>query len=227
MSMLDGILPSIDPDTLLDVGCGCGHFTRSLDIHCAGIVAVDPDLSFIPEWRDIRDSSTVCFSCMDGTRLAFADNSFSAVLQRDALHHTADWMHVIDEMMRVSSAHVLIEEPIDDLRSDGKRNAFKAQNLFLELQQEVEYPHFRHLQPEDLTSYIQTKGTVVETRTRRVDVTVPFDEFFDSFDRFAARSARESYWLDRLEAFRLSLGTGVLCDDDRFLLVATKRRVGA
>jgi hypothetical protein len=125
-------------------------------------------------------------------------------------------------MLRVSSKHVLIEEPFDELRSVEKRNTVEAQGLFLELQREVGYPHYRHLEAKELVSYVQARATIVETRTERSDELVSFGKFFDSFARFAAQSARESYWRDRLEAYRASLGTGGLCEDDRLLLVATK-----
>jgi hypothetical protein len=159
---------------------------------------------------------------MDGRTLAFADNTFSLVLERDTLHHIADWTQALDEMVRVSYKHVVIEEPVDDLRSVEKRNTFKAQSLLLELQREVGYPHYRHLAAEDLASHVQARASVVEARTEKRDARIPFEEFLDSFDRFAAQSARESHWHDRLEAFRTSLGTSGLCEDDRLLLVATK-----
>jgi hypothetical protein len=125
-------------------------------------------------------------------------------------------------MLRVSSKHILIEEPIDDLRSAEKRNTLEAQGLFLELQKEVGYPHYRHLSPKELVSYVETRASVIEVRSEKCDELVSFEEFFHSFARFAAQSARESYWLERLEAYRISLGGGGLCEDDRLLLVAAK-----
>ena len=227
MPLLDAVLASVEPHSVLDVGCGCGHFTRSLGTHCTHIVAIDPDLSLPPTWRGSRDGSTVRFCCMDGRALAFADNTFSLVFARDALHHTKGWTQVIDEMVRVSSKHVLIEEPIDDLRSVEKRNTFMAQDLLLELQREVGFPHYRHLSSADVLSHIQTRATVADTHIHRSDARISFEEFFRSFDHFVAQSARETYWRDRLKAFRSSLAIDEFCDDDRFLLVAAKGRAGA
>lgn len=220
--MLDAALASVKPNTVLDVGCGCGHFTESLCDHCSSIIAIDATPSFMSRWRNLSDRCFIQFCCMDGKNLAFADNTFSAVLERDTLHHIANWRGAIDEMLRVSSKHLLIEEPIDDLRSVEKRNSFDAQGLFLELQREVGYAHYRHIGAEELVSYIERRATVVEVRVEKCDELIPFDKCFDSFSRFAAQSARESYWIERLETYRASLGTGGLCEDDRLLLVATK-----
>ncbi len=219
--MLRDILATVKPDTVLDVGCGRGYNTSALDIPTARIVAADPDLALIPRWRERVDGSTVRFCCMDGTSLAFADNTFALAFESHALHHTAKWKQVIEEMVRVAARHVVIEEPIDDLRSVEKRNAFAAQRLFLELQQEVGYPHYQHLAAEDMISYIQTKASAVDVQTEKRDTRIAFEEFFGSFDRFAARSTREAYWQDRLASFRASLGPQGLCEDDRLLIVAT------
>jgi SAM-dependent methyltransferase len=227
MSLLEAILASVEPHTVLDVGCGCGDLAKSLRADRTRVVAIDPDLSLAPRWRDRRDGSTVQFCCMDGRFLAFADNTFSLVFERDALHHTRDWTQVIDEMVRVSSKHLLIEEPIDDLRSIEKRNTFMAQALLLELQREVGFPHYQHLSSADLLSYVQTRATVTGIRTERSDARIPFEEFFASFDHFVAQSDRTTYWRNRLRAFRSSLATSEFCDDDRFLLVATKGRACA
>lgn len=220
--VLDAFLASMKPDTLLDVGCGCGQFTESLGHHCTRIVAIDAVPELISKWRNVRAGSSLRFSCMDGRTLAFTDDTFSAVLERDTLHHISGWTQVIDEMVRVSSKYVLIEEPVDDLRSVEKRNTFEAQNLLLELQQEVGYPHYQHLAADDLISHVQSRASLVETHIEDRDGQVSVEEFFSSFAWFATQTARESYWHDRLEAFRSALGTGGLCEDDKLLLVATK-----
>jgi len=227
MSMLFQILPSVKPGNALDVGCGCGQFTNSLCSRRANIVAIDPDPSLIPRWRELRANSSLRFCCMDGRALAFGDNAFPLVLERDALHHTSDWTQVIDEMVRVSSIHILIEEPIDDLRSVEKRNTFEAQCLLLELQKEVGFPHFQHLAVEDLISHVRTRASVVQTQTDRNDARISFEKIFASFNQFAVQSARQSYWCDRLEAFRSSLRGSELCEDDRILLVLTKNHARA
>lgn len=221
MSMLEKALAALSPRTVLDVGCGCGRVASSIQSYCRRIVAVDVSASLIPRWRDLGKSTTLRFCCMDGRTLAFRDKSFSLVLARDTLHHATDWTTLVDEIERTSSRHLIIEEPFDDLRSAEKRNTFEAQGLLLELQREVGYSHYRHLSIDALVSYVQKAASVTNVHIEKCDKIVSFDEFFFSFDWFAGQSARPSYWHDRLEGFRTSLGRGGLCEDDRVLLVAS------
>jgi SAM-dependent methyltransferase len=223
VSQLEEVVQSLRPASVLDVGCGCGrHLTSLLSQHCARVFAIDV-VSYTSRWRELMRSRGIQFCRMDASALAFPRDTFPLVLARDALHHIERWPHALSEMLRVSSARVLIEEPVDELRSPAKQRTYEAQGLLLELQQEVGYSHYRHLKPEALLSSVRSQARVLEVKLDRCDTPVAFDEFFESYSVFASQSGREEYWLGRLEELRSRFHGAALSDDDRLtVLVAAK-----
>ena len=222
ISPLKETVRSLHPTALLEIGCGCGrHLTSSLTDLCDRVVATDiaPNES---RWQDISGTSPIRFLRMDATALGFTDNSFPLVLERDTLHHISRWPEALSEMVRVSSDLILLEEPVDDLRSAAKQRTQAAQELFLELQAEVGYSHYRHLDPDELLSTIQGLACVINVHTNRRDTPVTFDEFFRDFSVFAAKSQREDYWLGQLQDLRSRFDGASLCKADRLTVLASK-----
>ncbi len=125
-------------------------------------------------------------------------------------------------MLRVTTSGILIEEPLDDPRSDAKRNTMQEQRLFLELQAEVGYPHYAHVTPDQLTGYLRKQGIRFESEIIRSDEAVTFEEYSEAWAFFAEKSAREHYWLERLADFRRELGDGQLCKNDILFIAACK-----
>jgi len=71
-------------ETLLDVGCGPGHYRSSFTCQYSGI-DINPDYIRMASSRlDGR------FVVMDGTRLEFADETFDHVISVAILHHLTD-----------------------------------------------------------------------------------------------------------------------------------------
>jgi hypothetical protein len=159
---------------------------------------------------------------MDGRDIRFPDRSFDLVLERDTLHHVEEWQKMLGEMIRVSAKHILVQEPIDDPRSDEKKNAARARRLYLELQHEVGYSHYDYLSLDSLTGYFHGRGIPIESEIIRSDKLVDFDQFFGSFGDFAEKSGRRKYWLGRLESLRKELYGKKLCEEDTVFIVAMK-----
>lgn len=221
MNTLD-IVTKIKPLSVLDVGCGCGSFTVKLAPLCGRITAIDISPSLIERCRKENRRPDISYLIMDAKNIAHPDNSFDLVLERASLHHILEWQKTIDEMIRVSSKHIIIEEPIDDPRSSAKRNTILAQQLFLEIQNEVGYTHFAHLEKSSLVEYIRQKHLSAEVYVNESDKQVTFDDYFESFPFFSGKSTRKDYWLDRLESFREEMTGQTLCVSDLLLIVATK-----
>jgi hypothetical protein len=206
----------------LDVGCGCGrHSTSTLARHCDRVVAIDV-ARYISRWRELSWAHGVSFCCMDAVTLGFASGSFPLVLEATMLHHITHWAEAIGEMIRVSSGHILFQEPVDDLRSAAKRRSYEAQDLLLRLQAEVGYPHYRHLDREALLSAVERQAVVLEAELERSDAPIAFDDFFESYHAFASRSDREDYWLTQLQDLRSRFGGAALCEDDTLIVLAVK-----
>jgi len=225
-SLLEELVRSLNPASILDVGCGCGRYITSVLTHrSTRVVAIDV-ASHISSWQELMRSHGIQFCRMDATSLAFASKAFPLVIERDALHHIKQWPVALSEMLRVSSDRVLLEEPVDELRSPAKRRTYEAQKLLLELQAEVGYPHYLHLKYETLLSTVRSQAQVLEVKLDKYDTPVTFDEFFDSYSLFALQSRRDKYWLGRLEELRLRFNGAPLCEEDRLtVLVAGNTRV--
>ncbi len=223
MDRLEAWLSSLDAGSVLEVGCGCGRHSGYLTRHSLSVTAVDNAAALCERWLALRSTSPIRFCCSDARALAFRDRAFTLVVARDTLHHIGDWEQALHEMVRVSSRHVVIEEPVDDLRSDAKRRTFEAQGLFLDLQREVGFPHERHLSPGVLEACLRSIADVIAVEVTRSDRPVSLDEFYEGYGCFAARSPRDRYWLERLEALREAFRGEALCEDDRIVLVAGRR----
>ena len=220
--MLD-TLKSILPGSILDVGCGCAHFTQTLGACSPRITAVDVLRSMVPRWVDISRRTGISFCGMDATALGFRDGSFPVVVERATLPHVRNWGAVLDEMLRVSSRYVLLEEPLDDLRSDAKRRTYEAQGLLLELQTEVGLTHFRHLAREVIVLAVGLCSKVITVSVDECQKPVPFETYFESYELLAAKSARPGFWMERRDALRSRFQGQPLSHDDTLVILAEKR----
>ena len=88
-------------NSLLDVGCGTGHFTRRAEAEGAQVVGVDVDERAL-EFARRRSPETVRFLQGDATCLPFEDRSFDKVMSVAALCFVPQWQEAVAEIVRVS-----------------------------------------------------------------------------------------------------------------------------
>ncbi|MBD2690199.1 class I SAM-dependent methyltransferase [Anabaena catenula] len=111
LKLLLGLIINEDFRTVLDVGTGTGRALLYLknflpDINYRGI-------EFIPELREISISkglSSEKIDLGDARELPYPNNSFELVTAFGVLHHVANPLLVIDEMLRVSSRAIYISD---------------------------------------------------------------------------------------------------------------------
>jgi SAM-dependent methyltransferase len=211
------------PKKALDVGCGCGSFTAQAAPCCGQLLAIDFSPGLIERCMREHPLPNVTYRCVDARRLKLPDKSFDLVYERASLHHIREWHQALDEMARVSSRYVLIEEPIDDPRTLAKRNTIAAHGLYLEVQAEAGYPHFAHLQPVELEQRLLAMGLNFTIEYARSDAPVDVEEYFSQFERFADTSGRKDYWMTRLFQFKRSVAGAGLVESDNLLIVAQKQ----
>jgi SAM-dependent methyltransferase len=211
------------PSTALDVGCGCGEETVRLAQYCGEITAIDVSERLIE--RCIRENfrDNITYLHMDGKEMTLPDKSFDLVMERDSLHHVDDWQKMLREMVRVSADYILIQEPVDDPRSAGKRNAMAQQKLMLEVQHEAGYSHFEHIKADDFRIALNSLPVTWKEELTRRDELVEWREYEEPFNFFAEKSARKQYWLDRFAGLKDSLAEGELCKTDILFIVARKK----
>lgn len=194
-------IAKIKPTNLLDVGCRDGSFTVKLSPYCQHITAIDISAKAIEKAKANYIKPNIEYMCMDACKLDFADRSFDLVIEREALHHIDDWHAALDEMFRVSKGHIMIEEPLNDLRDESKKNAHITQKFFLEIQREAGYSHFEYHSVKEIADYLKQIGLKYEVEIEKDDELETWDDFFEPFDEFTSKTKRPDYWRKRLDEF--------------------------
>lgn len=207
-------LQLVKPQRLLDIGCGCGEFTKEISPYCKHITAIDVSERLIERCKKENNITNIEYFCKDGRYTGLPDKSFDCVLVRASLHHMTSWDKQIDEMLRLSNKYVLVVEPLDDDRSLEKRNLNEAQNLYLEVQHNAGYEHYNHIKEKALLEYFNTRGIMYECLIDKFDDTIEFDEYFSMYENFANKTSKKDYWMKRLNEFRIKLNGGKLCTND-------------
>lgn len=133
------LLPDVDGRTVLDAGCGLGHYAAWFAERGASVVGIDASTEALATARD-RCGDEVTFHRQDLTeRFEFAaDGTFDLVFSNLVLDHVEEWRPVFSEFARV-------------LRSDGLL-------VFSTIHPLRRYLNHR----EELESYYETEGYVVE-----------------------------------------------------------------
>jgi SAM-dependent methyltransferase len=86
--------------TVLELGCGTGHFTRELARSGADIVAVDVSPELLAIARADRCASNVRYEIQNACALGYSDATFNSVVGSSVLHHL-DTKEALCEIYRV------------------------------------------------------------------------------------------------------------------------------
>lgn len=91
--------------SMLEIGCGTGHFTRWLAEGCARVVGLDASRAMLAEaaWRD-----GIPYVRGDAEALPFPDRSFDLVALVTALEFVADPERALREAVRVARSGLLV-----------------------------------------------------------------------------------------------------------------------
>ncbi len=100
--LLFGALEPRPGESLLDIGCGTGFFTRKMAGVVSGkIVGVDINQKWI-EYARRKNSARISYAAADARRLPFADNAFDLVMSVAALCFVNDMDAAVKEMIRTA-----------------------------------------------------------------------------------------------------------------------------
>lgn len=112
--LLSYVVPRPD-DVVLDVAAGTGLVSRALADKVASVAAVDSTAAMVAQGRERaadEGHQNLEFVLGSAEHLPFADASFTMVVTRFSLHHFADPVPPVDEMVRVlrSGGRVVIKD---------------------------------------------------------------------------------------------------------------------
>lgn len=105
--LLDQLLTPHSGETVLDVGCGTGHFTRSFSGSAAVGWTAGADTDFAAA-RFASGRGKAAYVVADGQYLPFADRSFDLVISVTALCFMRDARRALMEMLRVARRRVAL-----------------------------------------------------------------------------------------------------------------------
>ena len=139
-------------DRLLDVGCGTGAASRSAASVAASVVGIDLSPEMIRQAQELADGlANVHFEIADSEHLPFDDETFTAVLCSNSLHHYPDPDRAVREMTRVLAPGGRLV--IGDACSD--RTAARVADVFL---RRFESGHVRLYRSDELGTFVQAAG---------------------------------------------------------------------
>jgi ubiquinone/menaquinone biosynthesis C-methylase UbiE len=166
---LDAVVELCNPHAgvkALDVATGGGHVARRLREQGAEVVTCDASPGMEPDVVALAES------------LPFADGSFDVVVTRIAAHHFEDIGKAVEEMARVASRFVVIEDML--YRTEEEQEAEKLRDA----------THVRSLSTEEWHELLESAGLEVEQE-------LFFSKTHD-FDEWLARTGCEGGDADRV-----------------------------
>lgn len=107
--LLASLLAPNPGETLLDVGCGTGYFTRQFATDAAErkVVGADIDQDML-RFADGRSERSIGFVAADARQLPFRDRSFDLVVSVTALCFIEEEKQALREMLRVARRRVVL-----------------------------------------------------------------------------------------------------------------------
>ena len=107
--LLDSLLAPTPGETLLDVGCGTGHFTRRFAANAADrkVVGADIDQDML-RFADGHSDRCIGYVAVDARQLPFRDRSFDLVVSMTALCFIEEEKQALREMLRVARRRVVL-----------------------------------------------------------------------------------------------------------------------
>jgi ubiquinone/menaquinone biosynthesis C-methylase UbiE len=154
-----------DGDTVLELGCGTGHFSAMIAERVKHLTATD----FSPEMlkratQRLGGYANVELRTEDAGHTSFADGSFGAVLAANLLHHADSAAAVVRECQRVLApgGRAVIIDCVGHGRSFWSRLKTALGRLGSRPSETEDHHHFS---PDDLAALLADAGFVVQEQT--------------------------------------------------------------
>jgi ubiquinone/menaquinone biosynthesis C-methylase UbiE len=112
-------------DTLLDIGCGDGFWTKRLSRECHMTVGLDIDMEPLSIAKATNNSESLIYTRGAAESLPFPDNHFSTIVSVCALEHFIDNKKAFAEMARVLKSGGRLALSCDSLSLRFIKNDFR------------------------------------------------------------------------------------------------------
>jgi 2-polyprenyl-3-methyl-5-hydroxy-6-metoxy-1,4-benzoquinol methylase len=150
-ALIKVLLPLIQGDHVLDIGCGMGFMTQALAAQGRKVVALDTEYEFVASALAKGRSYEAATQGVTytGDRLPFSDKAFDTAVCLDVLEHIEDDQNFLKEIRRVLQPHsrIIITTP-----------ALSA----LYGQRDVELGHYRRYDKAKVATLLAAAGLAVE-----------------------------------------------------------------
>jgi len=159
---LGQLFESVDPQSVLDVGCGEGVLvhrwaTARPQTRVVGFDLEDPVLQ--AEWEQ-RKAPNLEYRVMKAERMPFADDEFDVATAIEVLEHVPDPAHTVSEMARVAQRFLLVSVPREPLW----RGLNMARGAYIKDLGNTP-GHVNHWSKRTFASLLGRHGEVVEARS--------------------------------------------------------------
>jgi 2-polyprenyl-3-methyl-5-hydroxy-6-metoxy-1,4-benzoquinol methylase len=159
---LDDLFASVEPSSLLDVGCGEGVLTQrwALELDPRRVVGIDlADPLIAAEWER-HGAPNLAYIAQRAERLPFADGEFGLVTAIEVLEHVPDPAHSLAEMARCAQGHMLVSVPREPLW----RAVNMARGAYWRTLGNTP-GHVNHFSKAGIVELCSRHGEVIETRS--------------------------------------------------------------
>jgi SAM-dependent methyltransferase len=159
---LDDLFRSVEPRSLLDVGCGEGVLTQrwAHELEPRRVVGIDLDDPLIAAEWERRGAPNLTYIAQRAERLPFADGEFDLVTAIEVLEHVPDPAHTVAEMTRCATRHVLVSVPREPLW----RGVNMARGAYWRALGNTP-GHVNHFSKAAIVELCSRHGEVIETRS--------------------------------------------------------------
>lgn len=157
-------VPYINDRVVLDLGCGSGYGTYYLSTKGAKyIIGVDISKEVIKYCKGQYSNENLQYGTMNGSRLAFKDNSFDNVISFQVIEHIKNLDNYLSEVRRVARMFI-VSTPNKKTYNASGRNPFHIREFYLKDLQFVLQSVFQEVEMFGVypTAQIQDLGNKVE-----------------------------------------------------------------
>lgn len=214
--------------SLLDVGCGIGHWSRLLAPYLANeacIIGIDREQEWVKKSHDFPISRNATYQVADATHLPFPDSSFDCVTCQTVLIHLKDPEAALKEFIRVlkpggllavaepnNSASLMIRSNLDLTKSvDERLNQIRFQlmcnNGKINLGEgddsigDLVPGYFAQMQLTDIKVYLSDKASSLFAPYESLEQKISIEQFRDYTER-------EVYCWDKEDTLRYFMAGG-------------------